>query len=259
MSFLDKHLNSAISRLVGPYEAKNDDLYYHYERVQSDAENKPILENTLLNVPTLKFISKRSVDPENSTSFSDKHVTINRSNLNNDIISPSNSSSPNVTVIESTSSPNKTSILLDANITVQSSDNLSNMTETHVDTTSSLNLDPQNVTLNASESRNNVSLASDKISIINTNTTATIPLLQKNDSIVEEDDAKDFLDRFMENVNNNTLSQNNITKTEEDHHQYYNSSFLVSQAVGEMFWVNMTNRNDVYVNDMLSTSYRRAV
>nr|CAD7424589.1 unnamed protein product [Timema monikensis] len=44
-----------------------------------------------------------------------------------------------------------------------------------------------------------------------------------------------------------------------DHHQYYNSSFLVSQAVGEMYWVNMTNRNDVHVNDMLSTSYRRAV
>nr|CAD7194287.1 unnamed protein product [Timema douglasi] len=238
-----------------------DDLYYHYECVQPDDENKPTLENTLLNVPTLKFISKRSVDPENSTSLSDKHVNINSSNLNSDIIVPfmSNLSSPHVTVNESTSSPNKTSILLDANVTVQSSENLSNMTETSIDTMSSPNLNLQNMTLNSSESRNNVSLASDKISIINTNITATIPLLQKNDSIVDEEDSKDLLDRFMENVNNNTLSQNNITKTEEDHHQYYNSSFLVSQAVGEMYWVNMTNRNDVHVNDMLSTSYRRAV
>ncbi|KAJ4426310.1 hypothetical protein ANN_27124, partial [Periplaneta americana] len=44
-----------------------------------------------------------------------------------------------------------------------------------------------------------------------------------------------------------------------DHHQYYNSSFIVNdEAVGHRYWVNMTNRSDVILNEMLSQSHRRA-
>jgi len=45
----------------------------------------------------------------------------------------------------------------------------------------------------------------------------------------------------------------------QDYHEYYNSSFISnSEVVGHQYWVNMTNRADVQVNDMLSQSHRRA-
>jgi hypothetical protein len=45
----------------------------------------------------------------------------------------------------------------------------------------------------------------------------------------------------------------------QDHHQYYNSSFISNnEMVGHQYWVNMTDRSDVQVNDMLSQSHRRA-
>ncbi|XP_046397942.1 plexin domain-containing protein 2 [Ischnura elegans] len=63
---------------------------------------------------------------------------------------------------------------------------------------------------------------------------------------------------FPEEVNNKTLAQHNITKTEEDHHQYYNSSFIVDPEIGHSYWVNLTQKDGVRVNEMLSKSYRRA-
>jgi hypothetical protein len=45
----------------------------------------------------------------------------------------------------------------------------------------------------------------------------------------------------------------------QDYHQYYNSSFISNnEFVGHQYWVNMTDRSDVQVNDMLSQSHRRA-
>jgi len=45
----------------------------------------------------------------------------------------------------------------------------------------------------------------------------------------------------------------------QDHHEYYNSSFISNnKMVGHQYWVDMTNRSDVHVNDMLSQSHRRA-
>lgn len=57
---------------------------------------------------------------------------------------------------------------------------------------------------------------------------------------------------------NNTLAQNNITKTEEDTHQYYNSTFFSDENIAKMYWVDMDNHPDRQVNDLLSKSHRRA-
>lgn len=60
------------------------------------------------------------------------------------------------------------------------------------------------------------------------------------------------------NFTNNTLTQNNITKTEEDTHRYYNSTFTVDESIGKSFWVDMEKHPDRKVNDLLSKSHRRA-
>ncbi|XP_043283105.1 plexin domain-containing protein 2 [Venturia canescens] len=59
-------------------------------------------------------------------------------------------------------------------------------------------------------------------------------------------------------VTNNTLAQNNITKTEEDTHQYYNSTFFSDENIAKMYWVDIDNHPDRQVNDLLSKSHRRA-
>jgi hypothetical protein len=65
-------------------------------------------------------------------------------------------------------------------------------------------------------------------------------------------------DDFPEFPNNKTLTEHAILTTNEDHHQYYNSSFVISQEATEKEWVNMNDRKDVQVNSMLSYSHRRA-
>lgn len=39
---------------------------------------------------------------------------------------------------------------------------------------------------------------------------------------------------------------------------YYNSTFRVDQEGGAHYWVDMSNRSDVKVNEVLSRSHRRA-
>lgn len=63
---------------------------------------------------------------------------------------------------------------------------------------------------------------------------------------------------FPEFPNNKTLTDHAILTTSEDHHQYYNSSFVISQETTQKEWVNMNDRKDVQVNNMLSYSHRRA-
>ncbi|XP_063222387.1 uncharacterized protein LOC134530958 isoform X2 [Bacillus rossius redtenbacheri] len=84
---------------------------------------------------------------------------------------------------------------------------------------------------------------------------------RQNDSLLEDDqEFDDLINRFNEIVNNNhTLKENNITKYEEDHHSYYNSSFVVSEEIGQKFWVTLSERENVQVNEVLSRAHRRAV
>ncbi|XP_069690038.1 plexin domain-containing protein 2 isoform X1 [Periplaneta americana] len=75
----------------------------------------------------------------------------------------------------------------------------------------------------------------------------------------EAEEANITINEFSHSVDNETLRDHNITKYMDDHHQYYNSSFIVNdEAVGHRYWVNMTNRSDVILNEMLSQSHRRA-
>ncbi|XP_047367717.1 plexin domain-containing protein 2 isoform X2 [Vespa velutina] len=60
------------------------------------------------------------------------------------------------------------------------------------------------------------------------------------------------------NAFNKSLAQNNITKTEMDAHQYYNSTFIVNESVAKGYWVDMDNHPDLRVNHLLSKSHRRA-
>ncbi|XP_076642625.1 plexin domain containing lethal (1) G0289 [Halictus rubicundus] len=59
-------------------------------------------------------------------------------------------------------------------------------------------------------------------------------------------------------LTNKTLLQHNITKMENDTHQYYNSTFIINEITGKKYWVDMDNHPDLKVNHLLSQSHRRA-
>lgn len=74
-----------------------------------------------------------------------------------------------------------------------------------------------------------------------------------------EDNIEDISIEKFSDLTNKTLLQHNITKMENDTHQYYNSSmFSISEAMGKKYWVDMDNHPDLKVNNLLSQSHRRA-
>jgi hypothetical protein len=74
-----------------------------------------------------------------------------------------------------------------------------------------------------------------------------------------ETDVDDFtIDKYTAEVTNKTLHENNITKSETDTHQYYNSTFSVDEAIGKRYWIDLDNHPDLQVNTLLSKSHRRA-
>ncbi|XP_011155635.1 plexin domain-containing protein 2 [Solenopsis invicta] len=75
---------------------------------------------------------------------------------------------------------------------------------------------------------------------------------------VKSDDIGDISISKFSDVTNTTLTQNNITKTVYDHHQYYNSTFIVDVDICKKYWVDMDKHPDLRVNYLLSQSHRRA-
>lgn len=75
---------------------------------------------------------------------------------------------------------------------------------------------------------------------------------------VEEHNSEDDSDTEFGDPTNSTLAQNNITKTEEDTHQYYNSTTFVDEVEGRKYWVDMDNHPNLKINELLSDSHRRA-
>lgn len=59
-------------------------------------------------------------------------------------------------------------------------------------------------------------------------------------------------------LTNKTLLQHNITKMENDTHQYYKSWVTINETMGKENWVDMDNHPDLKVNNLLSQSHRRA-
>ncbi|PBC32047.1 Plexin domain-containing protein [Apis cerana cerana] len=99
-----------------------------------------------------------------------------------------------------------------------------------------------------------------------TNDTIESKKTKDTETVVESTNNKDdsdgnigevSIDKFSD-LTNKTLSQHNITKTEYDTHQYYNSTFIVDEAVGKKYWVDINNHPDLKVNYLLSQSHRRA-
>ncbi|XP_032454693.1 plexin domain-containing protein 2 isoform X2 [Nasonia vitripennis] len=76
----------------------------------------------------------------------------------------------------------------------------------------------------------------------------------------ESDDALDEfnIDKYPAEVTNKTLQENNITKSQNDTHQYYNSTFTVDETIGKRYWIDLDNHPNRTVNTLLSKSHRRA-
>ncbi|XP_015108872.1 plexin domain-containing protein 2 [Diachasma alloeum] len=89
------------------------------------------------------------------------------------------------------------------------------------------------------------------------NKTTKVNLTQSEPSSNSSDIDSIMIDKFND-VTNKTLTQNNITKTEEDNYQYYNSTFYVDESIGRSFWVDLDNHPDKQINSLLSDSHRRA-
>lgn len=62
----------------------------------------------------------------------------------------------------------------------------------------------------------------------------------------------------IDKISDDILTKENITKKKEDHHLFYNSSFIVDSNISQSYWVDMNRRDDVKINHMLSKSHRRA-
>ncbi|XP_032667332.1 plexin domain-containing protein 2 [Odontomachus brunneus] len=73
-----------------------------------------------------------------------------------------------------------------------------------------------------------------------------------------ESEISDISINKFSDVTNTTLSQNNITKTVYDTHQYYNSTFIIDTDICKKYWVDMDNHPELKVNHLLSQSHRRA-
>ncbi|KAL6431547.1 hypothetical protein ACFW04_007250 [Cataglyphis niger] len=78
------------------------------------------------------------------------------------------------------------------------------------------------------------------------------------EDVEKPDDIGDISISKFSDVTNITLTQNNITKTVNDTHQYYNSTFIVDPETCKKYWVDMDNHPDLRVNHLLSQSHRRA-
>ncbi|XP_050454501.1 plexin domain-containing protein 2 [Cataglyphis hispanica] len=78
------------------------------------------------------------------------------------------------------------------------------------------------------------------------------------EDVEKPDDIGDISISKFSDVTNITLTQNNITKTVNDTHQYYNSTFIVDPEICKKYWVDMDNHPDLRVNHLLSQSHRRA-
>lgn len=44
----------------------------------------------------------------------------------------------------------------------------------------------------------------------------------------------------------------------QEQNKYYNTTLIGESKIGHEYWVNMTNRPDVKINQLLSKSHRRA-
>ncbi|XP_057330755.1 plexin domain-containing protein 2 [Microplitis mediator] len=85
-----------------------------------------------------------------------------------------------------------------------------------------------------------------------------VDLMNTTEASSNSSDLDDISISKFTNVSNNTLTQNNTMKQEDDTHQYYNSTFIIDESIAKNYWVDMDNHPNRKVNDLLSQSHRRA-
>ncbi|XP_046983825.1 plexin domain-containing protein 1 [Schistocerca americana] len=79
----------------------------------------------------------------------------------------------------------------------------------------------------------------------------------ETEAATSADDSNDP-DRYPQIFTNQTFKSHNISRTDEDHHLYYNSTTVTDAALAHKLWMELANRKEVHVNPMLSQSHRRA-
>ncbi|XP_030758392.1 plexin domain-containing protein 2 [Sitophilus oryzae] len=87
------------------------------------------------------------------------------------------------------------------------------------------------------------------------NTLVNTPL--KNLTMFLGEAEEELPDILPDAPDNSTLESQNITM-KTDTHIFYNSTIYNNPDVGKTFWVDLSKRSDVKVNELLSNSYRRA-
>ncbi|XP_047101292.1 plexin domain-containing protein 1 [Schistocerca piceifrons] len=79
----------------------------------------------------------------------------------------------------------------------------------------------------------------------------------ETEAATSADDSNDP-DRYPQIFTNQTFKSHNISRTDEDHHLYYNSTTVTDAALAHKLWMELANRKEVHINPMLSQSHRRA-
>lgn len=87
--------------------------------------------------------------------------------------------------------------------------------------------------------------------------TESVSVVPKTNQTVIEDDDLNYPNPFDDY--NKSMSEYNITKTKEDYHQFYNSSLNQDPEIAQkLYWVDLKNKTEVKISDLLSQSHRRA-
>ncbi|KAJ8920686.1 hypothetical protein NQ315_004825 [Exocentrus adspersus] len=69
---------------------------------------------------------------------------------------------------------------------------------------------------------------------------------------------QDYPDPDIADNDDQIAAKHNISQVKYDTHIYYNSTLINDPNVGQHYWVDLTNRTDVKINELLSESHRRA-
>ncbi|GLV39243.1 lethal (1) G0289 [Carabus blaptoides fortunei] len=138
----------------------------------------------------------------------------------------------------------KVTILMSKNLGVNGTGIRKNITKDGI--SQSITLSKNGTSLQVGTAATNATITSNPV----TNSSNQSEPVDNNDDL----SINDFTDEAI----NKSLAQNNITRTANDTHQFYNSTLTDDPEIGQKYWVDMTNNSEVKVNELLSQSHRRA-
>ncbi|XP_076619071.1 plexin domain containing lethal (1) G0289 [Colletes latitarsis] len=248
--------------VLGPSLADNESDHYRYELDYSRGQSSAKHEADEISYVSIDedegFGRQRRATNEKTLVTTDQtphelqtqepQAVVNASNSSMNVSYSTDYTSESSTAISSSLSPTAVSTVRQVTSTTQSS----------VPVASSPTKDP--VPLTAWANSTMWSNVTDKSSEANKSSQkATVTVSESPDTKDESDTTSgDISISKFSDVTNKTLSQHNITKTEYDTHQYYNSTFIINETIGRKYWVDIDSHPDLKVNHLLSQSHRRA-